>query len=322
MKYLALDFETANGHQTSICSVGYALFDDEEIISSGSYLVKPDPFYFNEINIAIHGITDFMTANSPPYCEIRNNFINFDFDYYVCHNANFDMNCLTKIAKLQNFQAIEAPVLCTMAMASKILDSGAISLDRLCRFAGINLNHHNAESDAVACGRLLNCMLINSGYELPEFLEKFCITPGAIFNNKFTDLSYEKPKISNSSHEKAKKSYDYQHLPRVKEIDFDAYKPINNVLAGMQFAYTGELETMTRAEAMIEVHRRGGVNKDGVTLKTNYLVVPNAALEEAAKGTCTSKFKKALDWNKLGKADIAIITEDDFIKILEKNNNA
>ncbi|MDI9460853.1 MAG: hypothetical protein ACOX3P_00830 [Saccharofermentanales bacterium] len=306
MKYLALDFETANEHQSSICSVGYALFDNEKIVSSGSYLVKPEPFYFNEVNVAINGITRLMTVNSPPYCEIRNNLINLDFDYYVCHNASFDMNCLTKIAKLQNFKAVEVPVLCTMIMASRVLNSGFISLDRLCRFTGIALNHHNAEADAIACGHLLNYMLTNSGYELSDFLEEFCIIPGAISDNTFTDLCYEK----------SRKSYNYQYAPSVKDMNLDICEPLNSALAGLQFAYTGDMEIMTRAEAMIEVHRRGGINKNSVTLKTNYLVVANTAFEEAEEGIFSSKFKKAIDLKESGKSNIAIITENDFINIL------
>ena len=53
--FVALDFETANGKRTSICSVGMVKVIDNQITESFHTLVNPFD-YFTETNINVHGI--------------------------------------------------------------------------------------------------------------------------------------------------------------------------------------------------------------------------------------------------------------------------
>lgn len=73
-------------------------------------------------------------------------------------------------------------------------------------------------------------------------------------------------------------------------------------LAGLNFVFTGELEKFTRSQAKVEVEKRGGKVLDTVSSKIHYLVVgknPGSKLDKAKK------------------LAIKILTEDEFIKILE-----
>ena len=44
--FAAIDFETANHHPTSACSIGIVVVRDGVIADEFSHLIKPEPFYF------------------------------------------------------------------------------------------------------------------------------------------------------------------------------------------------------------------------------------------------------------------------------------
>jgi DNA ligase (NAD+) len=76
-------------------------------------------------------------------------------------------------------------------------------------------------------------------------------------------------------------------------------------LAGKEFVITGTLAAFPRAQAEVRIKSLGGVTKDNVTQKTNYLVV---GVEPG------SKLARAQE---LG---IQILKEEDFLKLLEEAN--
>ena len=76
------------------------------------------------------------------------------------------------------------------------------------------------------------------------------------------------------------------------------------LLAGKSFCFTGELNTMKRADAEQLVKKNGGSTKSSVTKDLSYLVTNDT-------GSGSSKNVKAA---KLG---IPVITEEDFLKLLE-----
>lgn len=61
MRYLAIDFETANASRSSICAFGYALFENGKLVAQGADLCRPVPDYYDPRNVRIHGITDQKT---------------------------------------------------------------------------------------------------------------------------------------------------------------------------------------------------------------------------------------------------------------------
>ena len=62
----ALDFETANGKRTSICSVGMVKVVNNEIVESFYTLVNPFD-YFSQTNIEVHGITPEDVIDAPSF---------------------------------------------------------------------------------------------------------------------------------------------------------------------------------------------------------------------------------------------------------------
>lgn len=153
--FTAIDFETAHHGRNTICQVGLVRVERGIITDKISTLVRPpDNKYFYR-NIDIHGITPQMTRNAPtfnvvwprlkPY--IQNQVI-------VAHNASFDVGCLTKTLEFYRLNVPEFSSFCTF----KIYGS---NLQALCYSYGIDLNHHDALSDALACARLFLIHLRN-----------------------------------------------------------------------------------------------------------------------------------------------------------------
>jgi len=156
MNYTAIDFETAQGYRWSICQVGLVRVENGAITKKLDILVQPpDNFYWYQFE-EIHGISREMTKSSPtfdliwpliePYITGQN---------VVAHNGSFDFTCLTRTL---NWYGIETPKYsshCTYRIYGK-------SLRELCSRYSIELDHHNAISDALACAKLFERHLENT----------------------------------------------------------------------------------------------------------------------------------------------------------------
>jgi DNA polymerase-3 subunit epsilon len=146
--FTAIDFETAQGKRWSICQVGLVRVENGQITDKISKLVCPPNNFYQYRNTEIHGISSADTCLSPtfevlwpdlkPY--IQNQTV-------VAHNGAFDFSCLNQTLA---YYGLEQPAFnqkCTF----KIFRKG---LADLCREYQIQLNHHDALSDALACAEL------------------------------------------------------------------------------------------------------------------------------------------------------------------------
>ena len=68
--FAAIDFETANGQRSSVCSVGVVIVRDGEVVDSYYSLIKPSPNYYTEWTTEVHGLTSADTDNAPLFPEV------------------------------------------------------------------------------------------------------------------------------------------------------------------------------------------------------------------------------------------------------------
>ena len=68
--FAAIDFETANAHRASVCSVGVVVVRDGEIVDSLYRLIRPRPNFYSRFTTAIHGLTYADTADAPDFEEV------------------------------------------------------------------------------------------------------------------------------------------------------------------------------------------------------------------------------------------------------------
>jgi DNA polymerase-3 subunit epsilon len=147
--FTAIDFETAHGKRWSICQVGLVRVENGLITNELSILVKPPMNYYWNWFIDIHGITPEITRNERPFALvwpliepfIKNQTV-------VAHNGfSFDFNVLTKTLEYYGIEDPEYEKHCTYRLFHK-------NLATLCQEFNIQLNHHDALSDAHACAEL------------------------------------------------------------------------------------------------------------------------------------------------------------------------
>lgn len=159
--FVAIDFETANGKRASACSIGLARFDaDGELEQSYHSLILPHPEhrFFQPANTRVHGIRPEEVAHSPEWGELFGEVSDFIGDVpLIAHNFAFDGSVLNQLTDLYQHEPLENPRYCTLRLArcmytelpKKSLD---VVFDHL--FPGEELNHHHAEADAIAAGRI------------------------------------------------------------------------------------------------------------------------------------------------------------------------
>jgi DNA polymerase-3 subunit epsilon len=147
--FTAIDFETAQGYRWSICQVGLVKVVNGIIEEELNLLVQPPDNYYWKRFIDIHGITPAKTANAPTFDKIWHKVEPFIKDQtVVAHNGfAFDFPVLCKTLEYYGKQEPFYEKRCTYRIYKKGLAS-------LCCDYDIELNHHDALSDARACAEL------------------------------------------------------------------------------------------------------------------------------------------------------------------------
>ena len=156
MRFVAIDFETANQKWESVCAVGMVIVDKGRIVEEYYSLVNPED-HFNSFNIAVHGITARDVIGSPTFPEISAQlWPKITGNLIVAHNAAFDINVLKKAAHKYRLSVPGFSYACTCRIAKLVwtgLDNHRLST--VAQYLSIDLQHHNALSDAKACANIL-----------------------------------------------------------------------------------------------------------------------------------------------------------------------
>lgn len=159
MRYTAIDFETANSSPLSACSIGVVVFEDGVPIRESIHLIHPPEEFgkFNWYNVRIHGIKSAMVADQPTFAEVWNEIQSDIADtLIVCHNAMFDTAVLCKLLTYYQIPLPDFLYVCTVKISQKVWpDMENHKLDTVSEALQIELDHHEALSDARACGFIL-----------------------------------------------------------------------------------------------------------------------------------------------------------------------
>jgi len=163
VNFTAIDFETGCGRRDSACAVAMIAVKEGRIEESYSRLIcPPDPeMDFEMINISIHGITPGMVRNEPRFPEIWEDLRPMLQDgLVVAHNAPFDMSVLRAVLERYGLKHPCFDYACTVQMARKVFPQlPDHRLNTVSSHLGIELNHHEAESDARASALIaLECI--------------------------------------------------------------------------------------------------------------------------------------------------------------------
>jgi len=150
-EFAAIDFETADHGRDSACAVGIVKVRDGRIGESLYRLIRPPrrEFLFTHI----HGLSWRDVAAEPDFKALWPEIKEFigGAEFLAAHNASFDKGVLHACCAAAGEAAPPQPFVCTVQLARKVLKISPATLSSVCMRLGIELEHHNALSDARAC---------------------------------------------------------------------------------------------------------------------------------------------------------------------------
>ncbi|ROR01766.1 3'-5' exonuclease [Desulfosoma caldarium] len=153
--FVALDFETATTDRNSACAVALVKVQNDGIVHRAFRLIRPPTSEFRFTHI--HGITWADVRHEPTFEEIWPELVQLTDGafFYAAHNAAFDRSVLHACCKTYNLSVPQTPFVCTMQLARRCWRLRPTRLPDVCRYLGIDLQHHDAASDAEACARIV-----------------------------------------------------------------------------------------------------------------------------------------------------------------------
>jgi len=156
MTFTAIDFETATSFHP--CSVGIVTVENGIVVDEFVTLIQPPNNLYNPYTIQVHGIYPSDTARAKNFLqvfpEIQKRLQN---RVVVAHNESFDRNVLVKSMAYYGLDYADLNIASRWECTVKIYKAKGIKPTKLsdcCREMNIQLNHHEALSDARACAQL------------------------------------------------------------------------------------------------------------------------------------------------------------------------
>lgn len=152
--FAAIDFETANGDATSVCSVGIVIVRNGKIVDRFYSLIQPEPNYYNYHNSRVHGLTAQDTDKARVFPFVWNEIQPLiDGLPLVAHNKGFDERCLKAVFRTYQMDYPDYDFYCTLAESRRQLKYlPNHQLHTVAEDCGYILtDHHHALADAEAC---------------------------------------------------------------------------------------------------------------------------------------------------------------------------
>ncbi len=173
LPFAAIDFETANGQRSSVCSVGIVWVDNGKITDTFYSLIRPIPNYYSHWCTAVHGLSKLDTENAPAFDEIWTMLESHLHGIpLIAHNSPFDEGCLRSAHQTFGLNYPEYPFFCTYRLSRKLYPQlPNHQLHTVSEFCGYNLDkHHHALADAEACAHIMKYMLEENQMDSPQSL--------------------------------------------------------------------------------------------------------------------------------------------------------
>ncbi len=308
--FIAIDFETANRHLNSACSIGLAAVRQGEIVETAYHLIQPPTPVFAPENVRIHGITWENVREAKPFPAVWEQLAPFfeQAAWVIAHNVRFDLSVLRDCADTYQLSLPDFSYLDSIRIASAIKHTRGYSLTECARFFHVDPGcHHQALDDAVACARIvLACLRVSACPDLAAYRKAY----PQLRAHCFRELT---PFQSFSREPDSRRHFSSVRISDItaETQDFDPHNPLyqKNVV------FTGDLLSLDREEAMQLVVNAGGVIKSSVSRKTQILVVGSPDPKFAGEDGMSTKERKARELNAQG-CSIQILTEKEFLELL------
>lgn len=177
MKLCVLDFETANQHPASACSLGLLVIEEGMVIHEWSSLIQPHPAYdtFDPMNTLIHGIKKDDVCQAPEFITVYPELLALMEDtVLMAHNAMFDMTVLKALMHVYGLSIPNLPYIDSLEVARKMYPQlRNHKLNTVCEYLSIQLNHHDALSDAKGSALIaMNTMADMQEFDVERWMKR------------------------------------------------------------------------------------------------------------------------------------------------------
>ena len=286
----AIDVETANADQASICQIGIVQVRDGKLGDEWCTLVDPED-WFDSWNVFIHGIDENAVQGAPPLPDLHAELTRWLGDAVIVSHTTFDQVALERAFFKYGLPQLESVWLDSAKVArrawSEKFGTRGYGLKKLAEHFEIEFEHHNALEDAKAAAQILLKAVESSELDIVGWLERV------------------KRPIHSS---KRKRSAS---VARTGSDD----GPLN----GETVVFTGTLQ-MSRSKASALAAKAGCDVSNNVGKQTTILVVGTQETHRLNGYDKSSKHRKAEHLNRDGEG-IQILTEEDFLHLVGRNDS-
>ena len=179
LNFTAIDFETANEGRASACAVGVVRVRGGVVVESFETLLRPRVLRVDWRNQAVHGIAVERLYNAPTLADVWPQLLPYlHRQAVVAHNSAFDVSVLEYSCRDFGVPIPTFHCLCSVKLARVAWPNlERHKLDHVAAHFGIQLNHHDALSDARACAEI-TVRAFQSGVPLPLSYKQRELTAG------------------------------------------------------------------------------------------------------------------------------------------------
>ncbi|MCX6926910.1 MAG: 3'-5' exonuclease [Verrucomicrobia bacterium] len=175
-RFAALDFETADYGRDSACALSIIIVENDTVVDTWTRLIRPPRSQF--VFTYLHGIAWSDVKNQPSFGELWLEAAQKleGVDFVAAHNAAFDRSVLKACCNTAGLEPPRKPYVCTVKVARAVWNLRPATLADVCRHLRIPLNHHDAESDAQACARIVLAAR-TQGHPYDHILKRHALRP-------------------------------------------------------------------------------------------------------------------------------------------------
>lgn len=277
-RFVAVDVETANRQQSSICQVGLALVAANGSIETIGILIDPEQSFEN-FNVDLHGIDETAVQDAPTFETVLQKLRPFLERHVLVQHSQFDKRAFNAASKFYGVPELRASWVNSVQIARKawpeLKGNGGHGLANLKAHLDLSFEHHDAEEDARAAAEVVLLAETVSGEDFAELA---------------------KPR-----------KQKYQTSVAISGNQ-------NGALYGHVACFTGQL-AMSRVEAATFAAGAGITVKTGVSKKVTLLVVGDQDVSTLAGHNKSSKHRRAEELLREGH-EIKILGETEFLKLI------
>jgi len=176
MRYIVFDVETPNRANDRMSAIGITVVQDGRVEDEFFSFVDPET-QFDWFNTKLTGISARTVRDAPNFAALWEQVRPvMESGILVAHNALFDMGVLKKCLRDYGIGwKSTAKYLCTVQAGRKLVPGISHSLNVMCEYYGIDLDHHKADSDSRACAEIL-LRYMESGTDVNSFIRTYRLT--------------------------------------------------------------------------------------------------------------------------------------------------